>query len=115
MKRLNLLVVMLLSALLLGSCVGGGDLADNRVPQGGQEQPNKPNPDPEPDPTPTPGEEEYPFISTDPTFVTADMTTDVIVYINTEGTALDGFTGQIYAHTGVLTSASATTADWKYV
>ncbi len=115
MKKLNLLIVMLLSAFILGSCVGGDDLADNRVPQGGQEEPDKPNPDPEPDPTPTPGEEEYPFISTDPTFVTADMTTDVIVYINTEGTALDGFTGQIYAHTGVLTSASATTADWKYV
>ncbi|MBQ1201365.1 MAG: Por secretion system protein [Alistipes sp.] len=114
MKKLNLLIAMLISVFVLASCVGNDDPASNRPPQGGQEQPD-PKPDPNPDPTPTPGEEDYPFISTDPTFVTADMTTDVIVYINTEGTALDGFTGQIYAHTGVLTPASTTTADWKYV
>ena len=114
MKKLNLLIAMLISVFVLASCVGNDDPASNRPPQGGQEQPEQ-KPDPNPDPTPTPGEEDYPFISTDPTFVTADMTTDVIVYINTEGTALDGFTGQIYAHTGVLTPASTTTADWKYV
>ena len=38
------------------------------------------------------------------------------VYFNAaEGTAgLKGYTGDVYAHTGVITSASASSSDWKY-
>ena len=70
---------------------------------------------PNPKPQPTPGEGEYPLISTKPAFVTEDMTENVIVTLNTAGTSMAGFTGQLYAHTGVLTDQSATTGDWKYV
>ena len=73
-----------------------------------------PNPNP-PTPTPTPGPSEYPLISTDPAFVTEAMTEDITVILNTAGTAADGFTGELYAHTGVLTTESTTTGDWKYV
>ena len=58
---------------------------------------------------------EYPLISTDPAFVTEAMTEDITVILNTAGTAADGFTGELYAHTGVLTDKSTTTGDWKYV
>ena len=71
---------------------------------------------PNPNPTPGPGgDTEYPLISTTPAFVTEDMTEDIIVTVNTAGTSMAGFAGPIYAHTGVLTSASSTTGDWKYV
>lgn len=89
-----------------------------------KEEQEKPDPEPEnpdntddpndPGETP-PADEVFPFISSDPKFITADMTTDVIVYLNTEGTTMDNFKGDIYAHTGVLTSASTSTGDWKYV
>ena len=114
MKKLHLLILTLCSALLFTTaCVGGGDLVDNK-PVNKEEQ-EKPDPEPEnpdntddpndPGETP-PADEVFPFISSDPKFITADMTTDVIVYLNTEGTTMDNFKGDIYAHTGVLTSAS---------
>ncbi|MBQ6583993.1 MAG: hypothetical protein IIX42_02435, partial [Alistipes sp.] len=123
MKKLHLLILTLCSALLFTTaCVGGGDLVDNK-PVNKEEQ-EKPDPEPEnpdntddpndPGETP-PADEVFPFISSDPKFITADMTTDVIVYLNTEGTTMDNFKGDIYAHTGVLTSASTSTGDWKYV
>ncbi|MBR7182403.1 MAG: hypothetical protein IKD41_00220 [Alistipes sp.] len=123
MKKLNLLIVLLCSALLFAACETGIDRAGNKVPGQEQQKPddggegNEGNENPDDPGTTNPGvtEEDYPLISTDPTFVTSDMTTDVIVYINTEGTPLENFSGQIYAHTGVLTTASATTADWKHV
>ena len=72
---------------------------------------NKPvNPNP-----PAPAPSEYPLISTDPAFVTEAMTEDITVILNTAGTAADGFTGELYAHTGVLTTASTSNGDWKYV
>ena len=74
--------------------------------------PSNPNP---PAPTPKPEPSEFPLISTDPAFVTEAMTEDITVILNTAGTAADGFTGELYAHTGVLTTASTTTGDWKYV
>lgn len=61
------------------------------------------------------GPSEFPLISTDPAFVTESMTEDVTVILNTAGTAAEGFTGELYAHTGVLTAESTTTGDWKYV
>ena len=61
------------------------------------------------------GTTELPFISTDPAFVTEAMTEDVTVILNAKGTAAKGFTGELYAHTGVLTSLSTGSSDWKYV
>ena len=84
--------------------------SDNGSDDGSDE---KPEPD---DPKPGPvNPEDYPLISTDPAFVTENMTEDVIVILNTKGTAAEGFTGELYAHTGVLTTASASTGDWKHV
>ena len=72
-------------------------------------------PTPPTPPAPTPEPSEYPLISTDPAFVNETMTEDITVILNTAGTAADGFTGELYAHTGVLTTDSATTGDWKHV
>ena len=74
--------------------------------------PDNPNP---PAPTPTPEPSEYPLISTDPAFVTEAMTEDITIILNTAGTAADGFSGELYAHTGVLTTDSSSTGDWKHV
>ena len=52
-------------------------------------------------------------VSTDPAIPTA--TTEITITLDTSGTELDGYTGDIYAHTGVLTSESADASDWKYV
>ena len=39
-----------------------------------------------------------------------------IIFDATQGTAgLKGYTGDVYAHTGVLTNLSVNSADWKYV
>lgn len=52
---------------------------------------------------------------TNPDFPTANAS--VVVTFNTaEGNAgLDGFTGDIYAHTGVITDLSTSDSDWNYV
>lgn len=71
---------------------------------------HKPN-----NPTPPAGSTELPFISTNPDFVTEAMTEDITVILNTEGTAAEDFSGDLYAHTGVLTTESTSTGDWKYV
>lgn len=113
MKKLNLLMLMLCAMFVLASC-GNDDRASNKVP--GQQKPDSGTEEPDnKDPEEPAGDEIYPLISTDPTFVTSNATTDVIVYINTTSTGLDGYTGAIYAHTGVLTAASTSTGDWKYV
>ena len=113
MKKLNLLMLMLCTMFVLASC-GNDDRASNKVP--GQQKPDSGTEKPDnKDPEEPAGDEIYPLISTDPTFVTSNATTDIIVYINTTGTGLDGYTGAIYAHTGVLTAASTSTGDWKYV
>ncbi len=61
------------------------------------------------------GTTDLPFISTDPAFVTEAMTEDVTVILNAKGTTADGYKGDLYAHTGVLTSKSTGSGDWKYV
>ena len=71
---------------------------------------HKPN-----NPTPPAGSTELPFISTNPDFITEAMTEDITVILNTEGTAAEDFSGDLYAHTGVLTTESTSTGDWKYV
>ena len=102
MKTFRFLMMALLSIVML-SCAG----KDNNFIL-----PDNPNP---PAPTPTPEPSEYPLISTDPAFVTEAMTEDITIILNTAGTAADGFTGELYAHTGVLTTESSSTGDWKHV
>ena len=102
MKKLHFLLMALFATIMVGC--------------GGNDDPIffPPNPNP-PAPTPTPEPSEYPLISTDPAFVTEAMTEDITIILNTAGTAAEGFTGELYAHTGVLTTDSATTGDWKHV
>lgn len=55
------------------------------------------------------------IVSSDPDFPTASDS--VIVYFDaTQGTGgLKDFTGDVYAHTGVITENSTSSNDWKYV
>lgn len=55
------------------------------------------------------------LVYTDPSVVSAKTTEDVIVYLNIAGTAMAGFTGDLYAHTGLITASSTSDSDWKYV
>ena len=101
MKRLYTIVMLLFAAIVMVGC------EENRLvlpPNNNPPQPSNPS-------TPS----EYPLISTDPAFVTEAMTEDITVILNTAGTAADGFTGELYAHTGVLTDKSTSNGDWKYV
>jgi 1,4-alpha-glucan branching enzyme len=53
-------------------------------------------------------------ITTSPSFPTADNAV-TITFDATKGAAgLSGFTGEVYAHTGVITSKSSSDSDWKY-
>lgn len=56
------------------------------------------------------------IITTTPTFITKDYTGEIqIVYDATQGTAgLKDYTGTVYAHTGVITTASTSSSDWKH-
>ncbi len=55
------------------------------------------------------------LISANPVFPT-DQNEVVITFDASEGNAgLAGFTGDVYAHTGVITSNSTSGSDWKYV
>jgi len=58
------------------------------------------------------------IITTNPTFITKDYAGEIeIIYDATQGTAgLKNYTGTagVYAHTGVITSASTSTSDWKH-
>ena len=103
MKRLQTLLMAIFVVITMIGCgeEPGFILPPNNTPV---------NPTP-----PTPGPTEFPLISTDPAFVTEAMTEDITVILNTAGTAADGFKGELYAHTGVLTDKSTTTGDWKYV
>ena len=103
MKRLQ---TLLMAIFVVITMVGCGEDPGMILPP--NNNPVNPNP-------PTPGPTEYPLISTDPAFVTEAMTEDITVILNTAGTAADGFKGELYAHTGVLTDKSTTTGDWKYV
>ena len=96
MKNFRFLMMALLSAIVMVSC--GVD------------------PTPEPvKPFPTPDASELPLISTNPAFISEATTEDITVILNTKGTAADGYTGDLYAHTGVLTTKSSSTGDWKHV
>ena len=104
MKRLYTIVMVLFAAIVMVGCGGerGFILPPNNTPVN-------------PQPTPPSDLTDLPLISTDPAFVTEAMTEDITVILNTAGTAADGFSGELYAHTGVLTDKSTSNGDWKYV
>ena len=52
-------------------------------------------------------------VTTSPTLPTAND--EITITFNATGTELANFTGDIYAHTGVITSNSSSNSDWKYV
>ncbi len=55
-------------------------------------------------------------VTTNPTIVTQESGVIEVIFDATKGTAgLKGYTGDVYAHTGVVTSKSTSSADWKYV
>lgn len=54
-------------------------------------------------------------ITTNPAFPVASKSV-IITYDAAQGTAgLKDYSGDVYAHTGVITDKSATSSDWKYV
>ena len=55
------------------------------------------------------------LISSDPVLPT-DQNRTTIIFDASQGNAqLSGFTGDVYAHTGVITNLSTSNTDWKYV
>lgn len=55
-------------------------------------------------------------ITTNPTFITQTGGSFDIIYDASQGNAaLKGLTSGVYAHIGVITSASTSSSDWKYV
>lgn len=52
------------------------------------------------------------IITTNPAFLTDETSAEII--FDATGTALSGITGDVYAHTGVITDKSSSTSDWKY-
>lgn len=121
------------AALMLVGCEDSAQLdyhgynpnTGQQNPDDDKEDPEKPD-DPKPD-DPTPPQTDYPvlaegenaaslpLISTNPTFVSQDMTANVVVRFNLAGTDMDTKATSVYAHTGVITNLSSATSDWKYV
>ncbi len=117
MKKLNLLLLAA-AIVFMGACT----VYDENDPLAGFLNPdeNNGNDDQEQVDPIEPGdfvETVIPRFSTVPVFVTDNMTENVVVRLNTEGTVFDDaeFSGTIYAHAGVLTTNSTDTSDWKYV
>lgn len=56
------------------------------------------------------------IVITNPTFITQDYDGEIeVIYDATKGTAgLKDYTGDVYAHTGVITSESINSSDWKH-
>lgn len=57
---------------------------------------------------------EWPLIATLPSLISPEITNDFVVVVNTQGTSITPGE-KLYAHTGVITSASSSGSDWKYV
>lgn len=53
------------------------------------------------------------MVTTSPVIPTASNT--ITITFDATGTELDGYTGNVYAHTGVITTASTSNTDWKHV
>ena len=56
----------------------------------------------------------YPLVSTNPELILAETTETVTIILNGKGTTIEGFNGDMYAHTGVLTDKSTSSSNWKY-
>jgi len=54
-------------------------------------------------------------IEADPQYPTVNDAVDITFHTDLCDCALDGYTGDIYAHTGLITSESTGSGDWKYV
>ncbi len=129
----KILLMFMAAALMLVGCEDSAQLdyhgynpnTGQQNPDDEKEDPEKPD-DPKPD-DPTPPQTDYPvlaegenaaslpLISTNPTFVSQDMTANVVVRFNLAGTDMDTKATSVYAHTGVITNLSSATSDWKYV
>ncbi|WP_242203154.1 alpha-amylase family glycosyl hydrolase [Aestuariivivens insulae] len=55
----------------------------------------------------------YSQVTTSPVIPTASD--EITITFNAVGTGLEDYTGDVYAHTGVITTASSGPTDWKYV
>jgi len=55
------------------------------------------------------------LITSDPVFPTAGDTVTITFNAALGSAGLKGFTGDVYAHTGVITDKSTASSDWKYV
>ena len=56
----------------------------------------------------------YPLVSSNPDIILAETTETVTIILNGKGTAIENFSGDVYAHTGVLTDKSTSSSNWKY-
>ena len=54
-------------------------------------------------------------VTTNPTFPLPDGPATITYHADQGNAALAGYSGEIYAHTGVITSESTSSSDWKYV
>ncbi len=54
-------------------------------------------------------------VNTVPDFPIATGSVDIIFNASEGNAGLQGFAGEVYAHTGVITNLSSSTSDWKYV
>ncbi len=54
------------------------------------------------------------IIVTEPTFPTMEGVVSIVFDATQGNGGLKGFTGEVYAHTGVITDKSASNSDWKY-
>ena len=111
-RRFYMALAALFAAILMIGCVEDEGLILPDVPPA-DVPPSSSEPE-EPSKPEDPGDV-MPLISTDPDTVTDSMKEDVIIILNTKGTKAAGFKGDLYAHTGVLTSLSKGDSDWKYV
>lgn len=54
-------------------------------------------------------------VTTEPVIVTEDESVTITFYADRGSRGLVNFTGEIYAHTGVITNESTGSSDWRYV
>ncbi len=56
----------------------------------------------------------YPLVSSNPEIILENTTETVTIILNGKGTSIENFTGDVYAHTGVLTDKSSDSSKWRY-
>ena len=99
MKTLRYLMLALVAALFVVGC--GNDPIE--TPQGGDDFKI----------TIDEGKN-YPLVSSIPEIISPNTTETVAIILNGKGTVIENFTGEMYAHTGVLTDKSASSSNWRY-